>query len=184
LIGLLWAGLVAIGLARVLAHQFTPGLEAKYSGEWTRDLPLRREADRPTLVVLVHPKCPCTRASLSELDRIVARCGRKLTAYAVYLKPKGSGVDWDYTSDSPGVRAVPDEGGTIARMLGASTSGQALLFDRSGRLVFSGGITHSRGHEGDNPGRDAIVSLVLTGHAALARTPVFGCSLLDSRGTP
>ena len=59
----------------------------------------------------------------------------------------------------------------------ASTSGQTLLFDRDGDLIFSGGITGGRGHSGDNAGRDAIVSLVESGESTLDETPVFGCSL-------
>ena len=35
---------------------------------------------------------------------------------------------------------------------GAETSGQTLLYDRDGRLLFSGGTTGSRGHDGDNAG--------------------------------
>jgi hypothetical protein len=60
---------------------------------------------------------------------------------------------------------------------GAATSGEALLYGPDGRLEFAGGITSSRGHEGDNPGADRIVSLVTTGSAELATAPVFGCPL-------
>ncbi len=49
----------------------------------------------------------------------------------------------------------------IGAELGSSTSGQVLLYDPSGRLAFSGGITAARGHVGDNAGSDAIVGLVM-----------------------
>jgi hypothetical protein len=52
------------------------------------------------------------------------------------------------------------------------------LYAPTGKLLFSGGITASRGHEGDNVGRSAIVSFILNGHAPVNHTPVFGCSLL------
>jgi len=32
-----------------------------------------------------------------------------------------------------------------------------MLYDKLGQLVFNGGITSSRGHEGDNEGQDAII---------------------------
>lgn len=55
----------------------------------------------------------------------------------------------------------------------------SMLYGADGRLLFSGGITGSRGHSGDNEGRRAIVSL-LTGEGAYkSDTPVFGCSLFD-----
>jgi hypothetical protein len=50
-------------------------------------------------------------------------------------------------------------------------------------LAFSGGITDSRGHEGDNDGADAILEIVSgPGVRAVARTPVFGCTLFDGDG--
>jgi hypothetical protein len=52
--------------------------------------------------------------------------------------------------------------------------------------MFSGGITASRGHQGDNAGRAAITSLVL-GEAhgpELLRSPVYGCQLFDNGELP
>jgi hypothetical protein len=72
-----------------------------------------------------------------------------------------------------------DEGGAEARRFGAATSGQALLYDAAGRLVFSGGITPARGHSGDSAGRDAIIRWVERGTAPQKSAFVFGCSLHD-----
>ncbi len=66
-----------------------------------------------------------------------------------------------------------------AGRFGVKGSGHVLLYQPSGRLVFSGGITPSRGHEGDNPGRAAVISLVLQGRSPVNRTPVYGCPLLE-----
>ena len=57
-----------------------------------------------------------------------------------------------------------------------ATSGHALLFDRDGRLLFRGGITPARGHEGDNFGASAIAAR-LAGRPARAEAPVFGCPI-------
>jgi hypothetical protein len=46
--------------------------------------------------------------------------------------------------------------------------------------MFSGGITGSRGHSGDNAGRSAIVSLVNGESTETAETFVFGCSLFET----
>jgi hypothetical protein len=46
-------------------------------------------------------------------------------------------------------------------------------------LLFSGGITPARGHEGDSAGSDAIVELVKGRIPSnVIREPVFGCTLL------
>jgi hypothetical protein len=48
--------------------------------------------------------------------------------------------------------------------------------------LFKGGITASRGHSGDNLGRDAVIDLVTSGVASASSTPVFGCSLQNALG--
>jgi hypothetical protein len=48
--------------------------------------------------------------------------------------------------------------------------------------VFKGGITSSRGHSGDNLGRDAVIDLVTSGVASASSAPVFGCSLQNALG--
>jgi hypothetical protein len=84
-------------------------------------------------------------------------------------------ANWHDAARIPGVVVAADEDGRQAAMFGANISGQALLYDQNGHLVFHGGLTYARGHAGDNAGRDAIQSSVLTGSSATTETPVFGC---------
>jgi hypothetical protein len=72
---------------------------------------------------------------------------------------------------------IEDREGADARLFGAFTSGQTFLYNPGGRLLFNGGITASRGHSGDNIGRDGIVALLHGGTFAQNVTPAFGCSL-------
>jgi hypothetical protein len=46
--------------------------------------------------------------------------------------------------------------------------------------MFQGGITISRGHSGDNPGRSAINALLHHELSNQIKTPVFGCSLFEA----
>jgi hypothetical protein len=85
---------------------------------------------------------------------------------------------WRDAAAIPGVHPIEDIDGGEIRKFGAATSGQVLLYDASGRLQFNGGITASRGHAGDNDGRDAVASLLRSGRAPLHTAFVFGCSLL------
>jgi hypothetical protein len=113
----------------------------------------------------------------------MARVHGKMNAYVLFFKPKQSGAEWEETTlrgsaaAIPGVKVLSDVDGVEARRFGAETSGHTLLFDRDGRLLFSGGITQSRGHAGDNAGERAIVSMVNSEPAARADTLVYGCSL-------
>ena len=87
---------------------------------------------------------------------------------------------WSAASGIPGARVARDDG-SEARKFGARVSGQVLVYDRAGRLRFSGGITASRGHEGANAGRAAIEAM-LAGRPHRASTFVFGCLLFDGEG--
>jgi hypothetical protein len=87
---------------------------------------------------------------------------------------------WRSAAAQPGVTVLADEGGQEAQQFGVVASGHALLYDEQGRLTFSGGITASRGHEGDNVGADSLLAAL--GSSSLessvpTRFPVFGCAL-------
>ena len=53
------------------------------------------------------------------------------------------------------------------------------MYDRDGRLVYSGGLTGARGKSGDNTGRSTVLALLAGAHPAAANTRVFGCSLFS-----
>ena len=80
----------------------------------------------------------------------------------------------------PGAVIVDDRDGVEAQRFGAATSGQAFLYDRTGRLLFKRGITASRGHSCDNLGRNAVIDLINSGVASASSAPVFGCSLQNA----
>jgi hypothetical protein len=75
------------------------------------------------------------------------------------------------------VTVATDENGIEAGRFGAETSGHTLVFYPSGTLVFSGGITASRGHAGNNAGENAVLAAITQRSFDLPRTSVFGCSL-------
>jgi len=186
--GISWLVAVAAGLAVLWSYENAPGTPATPPDHWPAASSLRRLPGIATLVMLVHPRCPCSRASLEELDRLMAHIPGVLLAHVVFVKPAGLPEDWEQTdlwrraAAIPGISLTRDDGGAEARLFGAATSGQTVVYDGDGRLLFGGGITAARGHEGDNAGRSAIVSLLASRGAAPTSTPVFGCSLLGTQG--
>jgi hypothetical protein len=145
---------------------------------------VRLVSDKLTLVLFAHPHCPCTRASLHELDGLLAETQNRVSVSVVFTIPDGVPADWERgdlwnsAASIPGLSVIRDQRGREAHRFHVEGSGHVLLYAPSGKLLFSGGITASRGHEGDNLGRSAIVSFILDGHSAVSHTPVFGCSLL------
>lgn len=181
----LWLLGVGFGLSLLLNYENTPALSAKPSALWPAESRIQRASEGATLVMLVHPHCPCSRASIGELALLMAQSQGRVTAYVLFLKPVGFSDNWEKTdlwqstASIPGVTPIIDYDGVEASSFHAMTSGQTVLYDARGRLLFSGGITIARGHAGDNAGRSAIVALVNTGIAEQTETPVFGCPLFD-----
>ena len=184
-----WCGLVALGLCAMSAYELTPGAGAAAHDCWPTGTSLTRDCDHPTLVMFVHPRCPCSFASLSELTSLAERCRDRLSVRIIFVRPVGlNRVDknsplWKSAEEVPGAMIVTDPDGVEAARFGARTSGEALLYARDGRLIFQGGLTWARGHSGGSVGQEAVLSLIETGRAAKTRTAVFGCPLFDSSGS-
>lgn len=175
-------------MGALLHYQNTPGAAARAPEQWPRQSALTPDDSTATLVMFVHPHCPCTRASLSELEIILARCQQQQRTYVVFLQPgqfddgwSQSGL-WDYAQSLPQVTCHVDDDGREAKVFGARTSGQAVVYDAAGQLRFQGGITSSRGHAGDNVGRASLMAVLQRQEAkptAASNFCVFGCPLFD-----
>ena len=178
---LIWIGLVLLGLSRVWIYGNTPGVSGNAPSSWPGDSTIKRN-NLPTLLLFIHPHCPCSRSTIGELAVLMARVQGKVAAHVLFVKPREFGEEWTRTDlfDSalaiPGVSVSIDASGTEANRFESSTSGQAILYDAQGKLIFQGGITAARGHFGDSAG---VLSLqaILNGEEGLTETPVYGCPL-------
>lgn len=178
LVGLVWLGGITAGFVAWERYETTAGAtgpvlataEERAPGRWR-------------LSVFAHPHCPCTRAMLGELAEAL-HATPDLTGRVVFVRPAGAadgwerGRLWDAAAAIPGVE-VGCDGGTEARRFGAETSGQAVLTDPSGRVVFRGGLTRARGRAGESPGRRAVLDWVNSGTGPM-EVPVFGCPLFGT----
>jgi hypothetical protein len=185
-----WGIAAAAGTVALLDHSSRPGTQGRLPQRWPADVALARDPERFTLLMFVHPQCPCTAASVAELARLLARTRAQIDAFVLLHRPAAAPAGWTETRTAlaaaavPGVRTHVDADGALARRFGAETSGQVLVYDRANRLRFAGGITSARGHEGDSAGRAAIEALAADGgagtDAAVTTTPVFGCELFEA----
>ena len=179
-----WLASAGTGLAWLMTYDNTPGTPANAPSGWPAGSALARDTAGPTLVMLAHPRCDCTRASIGELAELLARAPRRPRTFIVFLRPGNVPAAWEKTSTFdqatriPGVTVIRD-GGNEAVRFGVSTSGQTLLYDRDGQLVYSGGITGARGKSGSNTGRSTLLQLLAGEHPDRATTQVFGCSLFS-----
>jgi hypothetical protein len=181
-----WLVGVGSGLWVLWAYDNRPGVSANSPGGWPAETALKRASDRPTLLFVAHPQCTCTRASLDELAEILARASsHQPKTYVLFLKPSSVDPGWERTdlwtraTALPNVTVLRDDDGAEARRFGVETSGQTMLYDERGSLIYSGGITGARGHAGENAGELALIALLTRGQAERRSASVFGCSLFS-----
>ena len=188
-----WMMATGAALGALTDYASQPGTAARAPTSWPRASRLARTPGRVTLVMIAHTKCACTRASLHELERVMTDAGARLEAFVVFVGPDESSAVGGLLDLRATARAIPNvrviEDPTEARVFGAATSGQVLLYANDGALVFRGGLTASRGHEGDSVGGDAVRRLVqgtAGPRVSSSSSPsdptlasVFGCALFD-----
>jgi hypothetical protein len=181
--GLVWLSGIAAGAVALWEYARIPGPTSAAPDRWPSETQARRLAGRPALVLVLHPKCPCSRATLAELREIVGHAPGEVAVSVLFVRPDGVEEGWEKTdlwrdaATLPGATVLRDDGCVEARRFGAVTSGQVVLFDGSGRRVFSGGITGSRGHAGLNIGEKAVLAFLSGDRPEVATTPVYGCPL-------
>jgi hypothetical protein len=186
LVGAAWIAAVAFGLTMTWTYETAAGANALAPSAWPAATDIPAPGARAALVVLVHPQCSCSRATISELARVMAVVDGRVDAYVLVLSPRGVAPEWveselwNTAAAIPGVRVRRDADGRDAAHFGAVTSGQALLYGRHGQLLYNGGMTASRGHEGDNAGSDSLAALILDQPVQRSTAPVFGCALFAS----
>jgi hypothetical protein len=180
-----WIVVLIGGWHQLLLHQFTPGARERDADRWPADTKLTRDLVRPTLVVFAHRNCPCTRATLSELEEILTQCSDRVSVVVVLASPQDGTEDRVGMGIEERVRALPDvqvfldTEGMEARRFGARTSGHVFLYGAKGHLLFGGGITDARGHEGFSRGRQAVVERLRDGKQESLLLPVYGCPLFS-----
>lgn len=186
----LWVAALGVGFNWLFTYKSTPGEPGRPPVRFPSASGISLDRGRPTLLMFVHPRCPCTSASVSELARLLARVGGRVRAYVVVFRPEGVGADWDEAAlwdraaAIPGVTVVRDAEGRESERFNAFTSGLVVLYDAAGRRVFSGGLTASRGHEGDSFGRRRILALLEGRAPDRDESPVFGCALRTAPAAP
>jgi hypothetical protein len=185
LAGGLWLSAVLGGMFALFAYKETAGVAATAPAQWPAASALPRQPGKPTLVVFAHPRCPCTRATFTELKKLWTRVAPKASLVIAFVTPGDAAAEWDSSDlwetarSLEGATLLKDLDGVEAKRFGSQTSGQLLLYAAAGTLDFAGGITVARGHEGDSPGADRIEKVLETGSAPLDTAPVFGCALHD-----
>lgn len=182
-----WCCAVGLGMVAMARFDWTEGRRGLSPQTWPAESTLKRADDRPTLVVAIHPLCPCARASINLLAELVAADPGRCDLVMLFLMtdppdPAWAGAPtWHEARAIPGARVIADPRGIESARFGALTSGHAILFDPHGSRLFSGGITLGRGMAQAGAGLQAIHDHLRGRAAGMPEAPVFGCDLFAIR---
>ena len=138
---------------------------------------IESKGQKPWLIVALHSQCPCSIATIENLIALPPEERRSIRMTLLFTGP-----DPHHSQLTAKAEALPEaekqfitEEEIVARY-GARTSGQALIYNAEGALVFSGGLTDSRGSAGDSTGMQALAD-VISGRPCIPNLPVYGCAL-------
>ena len=137
-----------------------------------------------SVYLFINPACPCSRSSQINFERLRVS-NRDWNFYLVVVQREnyraseipGSLPFFDATTEA----TVVNDPGEISESLAAHTSGQVIVVDDQMQILFNGGITPARGHQGDCRGM-LLVQQILRGESrSVEKSPVFGCALKVNR---
>lgn len=182
----MWLVAVIGGTLTIAAYSNTPGPNIQTVVNWPANTTAMQSVDSPTVVLFLHPKCPCSWSTLREFERALGDDSGLAEIRIGLFCPAGKPDVWTDTKLSkfaekihPGSTFV-DRSATEAKRFGVLTSGHVMAFSASGKRLFSGGITTSRGHDGENRGSLALRSVFQGDDRPFVEQPVFGCPIIDS----
>lgn len=144
-------------------------------------LPLAHE--RQNIFMFLHPACPCSAATVDEFRELMKQGEKDSVGTVVFYMPPEKESEWEVRPLIQSVKRIRnvtieyDSNGSQADLFGVTHSGHVLIYDGRGLLQFSGGITGSRGHPGDNHYLQLAKQCVVARRPKYTVTPVFGCSL-------
>ncbi|GAA4428253.1 hypothetical protein [Bremerella cremea] len=186
-----WLFAVLITFGWLTQYGSTPGVAMRPPENWPNDSAIHHESGESSLLVFLHPDCPCSRATLDNLERIAEQHTIAITLVCLsdshhetfesnWLTTgscRGHVARWQ---SRPSIEVHRDIDGHEADRFRVTTSGHCLLFDELGNLRFSGGVTSRRGHEGNNSGLACLSSVIEGWSTGRKQFPVFGCPLKGS----
>ena len=186
----IWALSFIGGYWTLVHYHQTPSESVATAQHWTaEDLKLCPTA--PTILIAIHPQCACTRASLRELQRILARyrCPTEVQAliYTPHDLNPAEMKSWEQSATMSELANIAkinchrDPEGKTATELGMHTSGDIRIYHPNGRLLFHGGVTSARAHEGESLATAKVLAALRGELERPESHPVYGCSLKNVR---
>lgn len=187
LIGLLLM-LASPGGAGLRAAEAMPGAAAPdFTLSDTEGQPVKLGSFAGKIVVLewINPDCPFVQRVYQSgiMKDLATEYGRKgvvwLAVNSTHYMDAAASRQWKEKYALP-YPILDDRAGAVGRMYGAQTTPHMFVIDKSGKLVYAGGLDDDPRGDRDKPGdyvRQALDALLAGKVVALAETKPYGCSV-------
>lgn len=178
-----WFLTIFTAFASLISYSDRPGSSGSPESTWPENSKISLEKEKSTIVIALHAGCPCSKATLSEYEKVSSRVNDSVTTYALLFVPRNHVELWESNPFKerleriPGVNIIQDTDGELAHAFGIETSGHVLLYAPDGNLKFSGGITDGRAHEGTSYSETYLENLIDQKENKRRDFHVFGCHL-------
>ncbi|MCE9608334.1 MAG: hypothetical protein K8U03_25895 [Planctomycetia bacterium] len=185
--GLAWLSSVAVVFQLWIDYDHDPGRAGDTLPLWPIDSRLKLDERYGTLVVFLHPFCPCSQKGMRKIERIIADRTNRPTCYFLFSDLNDNTVVETDSDNWRRARSLSREGtltdfdAVEATRFGAKTSGFLAFYDAAGRLRFRGGITSERGGEQSNAFERLLSEAIAGSDFPLVSTPVYGCPLVERK---
>ncbi len=190
IVGCAWLGTICAGFVWLGLSDAQPGSRGAPPVQLAAVPELQADSGLVSLTCFIHPQCPCTRATLRDLERVATHV-RETAQLRVVVAYPSDHPEWmstatvAFASTISGVRIVPDPGGLLTAACGVKTSGHTLIYGPEGDLRYSGGLVPLRNHEGNAETRDCVLQVIESQPKRPVQTPAFGCPMyLAAPSTP
>jgi hypothetical protein len=183
----LWSVLLFGGLALFSIDQSRQGTRGTIPARWPGASRIHRAAGQPTLLVFLHPNCPCSIATVHSLQRSLRALRPEARPKTVFVVRPAVRDDWRArqllatAAETPNGSFFQDDGEKEIARFGADVSGHLLLYGPAGALLFDGGVTPERGQEAESMASDRFQQVLTGMPRSPVRTAVFGCGLQSHR---
>jgi hypothetical protein len=178
-----WIVALAAGFCAFDVYELKAAGTGPMTQSWPAASSLRITPGVATVIMALHPRCPCSEASLFELQQVLAHQHASINVHLLVYQPKGYPADWGMTDlvrraqAARGMDVMMDQGGEELSKFHARVSGELWFYDGTGKLLFRGGITGGRGHAGKNTGISSLMALLDGARPSAKEAPVFGCAI-------
>ena len=134
-----------------------------------------------TVITFYAVACPCFAAHVERLRQLASELAPQGVGFLVVDSERHAKDEPPVPREiGPGLPIFRDEGGTLARRLGASFATESYIEDATGRIRYRGGIDDDRKYLRPDTQpylRQALLKLLAGDRSALATTKPLGCAL-------